>query len=156
VWALLVGVLVAVAGSGGTTWLLGRFEPSIEALQVLRPAAGWVLLNLGYTMLYAVLAGAVTVRMVQREAFRHALVLGAVLVVAVVGWWVMMPVLYRPPFWYQVALVMLVVPATTLGGVLAVRPPVPVVPASVPPVPRQTASARPAVERPVFRSLAEL
>jgi hypothetical protein len=68
----------------------------------------------------------------------------------------MMPVLYRPPFWYQVALVMLLVPATTLGGVLAMRPPVLVEPVSTQPVPKQTACARPAVERPIFRSLAEL
>lgn len=171
--ALLIGLLVAGGGSLGTTGLLSRFEPSVEALQVLRPAAGWVLLNLAYTTLFAVLGGFVMVRTVRREAFRHALMLGIVLMVAVVGWWGMAPLLYRPPFWYQVALVMLLVPATTLGGALGAVTPLPPQTALPPtrpatvrpvverpvverPVVERPVVERPVVERPVFRSLAEL
>ena len=85
---------------------------------------GWVLFNLLYGALYAVVGGYVTGIIAQRAEVRHALALGIVMVVLSAALFILAQTSSTPtvqPLWYRVTLIVLALPAPVLGGYLRNR-----------------------------------
>jgi hypothetical protein len=116
--AVLAGAIVGVALSLGT-------DAALRAAGVFTPLGlpmsdGPLLLATVYRAIYGVLGSYVTARLAPSRPMRHALILGAIGVAASVAGAVMAwnRVAEFGPHWYPLALIVLALPQSWLGGQL--------------------------------------
>jgi hypothetical protein len=118
--AVIAGYLTLTVLTAGTIFLLGAVFPASYT-----PAnTGWVLFNLLYGALYAVLGGYVAGLIAHRAEVRHGLALGIVMVVINIALFIPAQTGSIPtvqPLWYHLALIALALPAPVLGGYLRNR-----------------------------------
>jgi hypothetical protein len=118
--AVIAGYFTLAVLTAGTIFLLGTVFPA----SYTPTNTGWVLFNLLYGALYAVLGGYVTGLIAQRAEVRHGLALGIVMVVLSIVTFVLTqtgPTPTGQPLWYSIALVVLALPTPVLGGYLRNR-----------------------------------
>jgi vacuolar-type H+-ATPase subunit I/STV1 len=85
---------------------------------------GWVLANVGYGALFALIAGYVCAYIAQKAEMRHVLILaGIMLVLSIMTFIASLPYLEETgqPAWYYPLLMLTGTPATILGGYLRLR-----------------------------------
>jgi hypothetical protein len=111
--AIFSGLVTVVALSIGT-------DAAIGARAWMQGA--WFLLALAYRSVWTVLGGYVAAKFAPRAPVRHAFILGVIgFVLALGGVAASLGDPTMGPIWYPVALVVLAVPCSWLGGVLAAR-----------------------------------
>lgn len=118
VLAVLAGLFAVAVISLGTDQLfheLGVYPPWGQPM----PEAGDNALALAYRTLYGVLGGYITARLAPNSPLRHALVLGFLsFVLSTVGAYFTIVTMDLGPDWYPLALVIVAIPATMVGGLL--------------------------------------
>lgn len=119
--AVLSGFLAVVFLSLGTDQLLhvlGVYPPWGQPMH----EPGLNLLALAYRSVYTVVGGYIAARLAPYAPMRHALVLGVVgLAVGLAGAIVTITKYDLGPDWYPIALVLIALPCTLLGGILRTR-----------------------------------
>jgi hypothetical protein len=118
--AVLVGYFVIAAAIIVTGVALTVLFPDASDPEGMRfRAAPWLLFILGSGFVYAVAGGYVTAVVARRSEIKHALALGALMVVLGV---VTLAAEYgRYPLWYQLGLVLIAVPGVVSGASLRAR-----------------------------------
>jgi hypothetical protein len=114
--AVVAGMVFIVVLSTGTDWVLQHsILPAMNTPQVTPALLG---LALVYRATYGVCAGWITAKLAPNYPLRHALILGAIgMAFAALGTYVMWSF---PDHWYPLALTLLALPQTWLGGRLAI------------------------------------
>lgn len=116
--------VVAGAAAWAVLWIAGTRAAQTAFPQLLQPEqpithVGMLAAYIAYSACLSVLAGLVTATVRGRDPMPMVWVLAALQltfgIVAEVAYWSLMPV------WYHVVFLMLIVPATISGGVLAVH-----------------------------------
>jgi len=117
VLAIIIGFLAVAALSLGTDqilhvmkvyppWGVPMWDPALNALA------------LGYRIIYTILGGWLTARLAPRNPMKHAIILGVIgLVPATIGAIVAINGNFGPS-WYPIALAIVGLPCTWIGGVL--------------------------------------
>ena len=83
------------------------------------PSPPWLVFNLAYGSLFAVLGGYIAAMLAKHAEIQHALALGgASMMLGLIN---LVNSLGRQPLWYLVALLVIVMPAVGLGGWLRAR-----------------------------------
>ena len=119
--AVLSGFLAVVFLSLGTDQLLHVLEVYPPWGQPMHEP-GLNLLALAYRSVYTVVGGYIAARLAPYAPMRHALVLGVVgLAVGLAGAIVTITKYDLGPDWYPIALVLIALPCTLLGGILCTR-----------------------------------
>ncbi len=119
--AVLAGFLAVVFLSLGTDQLLHVLEVYPPWGQPMHDP-GLNLLALAYRTAYTVFGGYLAARLAPHAPMRHAFVLGIVgFVVGLAGAMVTITKYDLGPDWYPIALVLVALPATLLGGILRTR-----------------------------------
>ena len=118
VLAIVVGFVAVAALSLGTDQIL-------HVLKVYPPwgVAMWDpalnLLALGYRIVYTIFGGYLAARLAPRNPMRHAIILGVIgLVPSTIGAIVTITQMNLGPSWYPIALAIVGLPCTWLGGAL--------------------------------------
>ena len=121
--ALIAGYLLSALLTGVTIWVLGTLFP--ESYQPEN--AGWVVFNVVYGCVFAVIGGYVTARLAPSKPFRHALILGILMALfaAFTGYMTSVappsPEYALQPGWYYPVLAITVLPSILLGAWLFTR-----------------------------------
>jgi hypothetical protein len=117
VLAIVAGIVVVVALSAGTDWLVGKLGSSFD---VPDPTKMFALATL-YRCAYAVAGGYVAARLAPSAPVTHAVVLGVIGTVLATAGVIAMWSLGN--HWYPIALAVTALPCSWLGGRLAFNPP---------------------------------
>ena len=115
VWAVLLGIIVNVVLALGTDQImhwLNVYPPWGEPMN--EPSDN--LLALGYRILYALIGGYVTAMAAPHSPLRHAVILGFVGTVTSALGVVAATMANLGPIWYPIALVVVALPCSWLGG----------------------------------------
>jgi hypothetical protein len=116
--ALLVGFLTIAVIVGITTAALMKLAPKWVGEQG-SPSTGYVLVNLGYSLMAAILGGYVTAMIAHDNILRYAFALA--LIVLVLGGLSALQERGRQPVWYQLTLLAIMPIGAILGGLLRMR-----------------------------------
>ena len=108
-------------GIGLTTYAVSRFFPGIAVNG--QPTPDYILVNLAYSAVFAVLGGFMAALIAGREPLKHAIILAAVCYLFfLMAMGAPTPPDMPPwPFWYKVGLLVVLGPSVTLGGFLRQR-----------------------------------
>jgi hypothetical protein len=119
VLAVLAGfMLVAVLDLGGEFAARMIVPDSFDTYgNVSDTGLRWV--TLAYSSLFGVLGAFVTARLAPSRPVKHALILGAVLLVIAI--WVTVRTWETHPAWYHIVALIFVLPESWLGGVLGAK-----------------------------------
>jgi len=118
--AVIAGYVTLAVLTAGTIFLLGAAFPA----SYTPTNTGWVLFNLLYGALYAVVGGYVAGVIARRAEVGHGLALGILMVVLSLVTFVLTQTGQPPtgqPLWYSIALVVLALPTPVLGSYLRQR-----------------------------------
>jgi len=115
--AILAGLIFVVVTSTATdAGLQHSVFPAMNTPQVTAPLLA---LALGYRTIYGIIAGWITARLAPKRPILHALILGAIGTLAAAAG--LAAAKASALNWYPLALVILAIPQTWLGGWLATR-----------------------------------
>lgn len=115
--AVLAGIVFIVIAHSGTDLVLeklGIFPPPNQGFHVT-----WMVVTATvYRSVYTIIGGYITAMLAPTRPLLHAVILGVIGIVASIAGAIVMIPLNLGPAWYPIALVILALPCTWLGGKL--------------------------------------